>query len=132
MTPVETPGQLASWEQVAIEGYPLDEVPHDQPGVIADPALLNDPRFQFWIGEDHGRPVSIGTLFAERDLASFVLGVTLPEARGHGHWAAHAAARLATVPDRWVVGVFSDYSRALAERIGFAPITRFTLWSLHR
>jgi hypothetical protein len=132
VTPVHTADQLASWEQVAIEGYPLDDVPQDRPGVIADPALLEDPRFRFWIGRDAGQPVSIGTLFAERDLASFILGVTLPEARGQGHWAAHTAARLETVADRWVAGVFSDYSRPLAERIGFTPITRFTLWNLDR
>jgi hypothetical protein len=132
VTPVRSVAELASWEQVVVEGFPLDSVPLNRPGVIADPTLLADSRLRFWIGREQGQPVSIGTLFTEPDLASFLLGVTRPEARGRGHWAAHAAARLATVPDRWVTGVFSDYSRPLAERIGFVPITRFTLWTLKR
>lgn len=131
VTPVRNAAELAAWEQVAIAGYPMPDVPRIQ-GAIADPSLLDDQRFRFWIGEEDGDPASIGTLFIEPDLASFLLGVTLPQARSRGHWTAHAAARLATVPDRWVAGVFSDYSRPLAERIGFVPITRFTLWTLDR
>lgn len=129
---VRDPAALADWERVAVEGFPLDELRPFRPRSIADPVLLDDPRVRLWVGHQDGRPVSLGTLFVEDDLASFTLGVTRPEARGHGHWNAHAAHRIAAAPDLWFTGVFSDFSRPLAERIGFLPVVRFTLWSRPR
>ena len=123
---------LARWERTAIEGYPFPDADPDAVGSVAAPGLLDDPRLRLWTGSVDGRPASISALFAEDDLASLALGVTRPEARARGHWRAHAARRLAEVPDRWVAGVFSDMSRPLAERIGFVPLTRFTLWTLPR
>jgi hypothetical protein len=61
-------------------------------------------------------------------VAQFSLGVTLPEARRRGYWAAMAAVRLIEEPGLPAVGVFSDMSRPSAEAIGFLPLTRFTLW----
>ncbi len=61
-------------------------------------------------------------------LAAFSLGVTLPEARRRGYWAAMAGVRLLDAPDLPAVGVFSDMSRPGAEALGFLPITRCTLW----
>jgi hypothetical protein len=61
-------------------------------------------------------------------VAAFSLGVTLPEARRRGYWAAMAGVRLADEPDLPAVGVFSDMSRSPAEALGFLPVTRFTLW----
>jgi hypothetical protein len=36
------------------------------------------------------------------------------------------------MPDLWVTGVFSDFSRLGAERLGFVPVQRFTLWVCDR
>ncbi|MGI9621601.1 MAG: hypothetical protein ACR2PK_02095 [Acidimicrobiales bacterium] len=130
ITRVESADGLADWDRVAIEGFPLPEA--EASSRLADPKLLNDPRLKFWVGYENGVAVSLGTVFVEDDLASFTLGVTRPEARGRGHWQAHARARLAAAPDRWMTGVFSDFSRPLAEAIGFVPITRFNLWAIPR
>ena len=132
VTEVLTPEQLAVWERVAIEGYPMPELEGARPGELADPSLLDDPRFGFWIGHHEGTPVSIGTTFVEHGIASFALAVTRPEARRLRHWHGHAVARLRHNPDVWTTGVFSDDSRPGAERIGFVPIERFTLWSRAR
>lgn len=132
VTRVETTDQLADWEQVAIEGYPMPELLGAPAGALAGPALLDDDRFGFWIGTEHGTAVSIGASFVEHGIASFALGVTRPEARRNGHWLAHAAARLEHAPDLWTTGIFSDFSRPGAEAIGFVPITRFTLWAVAR
>ena len=123
---------LADWERVAIEGYPFLELADAPAGALGHSRILHDPRLELRVGYEDGRPVSIGTLFAEDDLATFVLGVTRPEARGRGHWLAHAAARIASSPTTWMAGVFSEDSRPLAERIGFIPVARFTLWTKHR
>ena len=123
---------LAEWERVAIEGYPLPELLPALPGLLADPRLLDDPRLRFTLGLEAGRAVSIGSLFTDCGVGCFALGVTMPTARRRGHWLAHAVHRLAAAPDVWMTGVFSDHSRSPAERLGFLPVLRFTLWARDR
>ena len=123
---------LAEWERVAAEGYPLPELLPVQPGTIADPRLLGDPRLRFTLGREEGEAVSLGALFAEAGIGCFTLGVTRPSARGRGHWRAHAVHRLLAAPDLWMTGIFSDHSRPSAERLGFVPLFRFTLWTRPR
>jgi hypothetical protein len=125
-------GELAMWERVAIEGYPLPELDDARPGDLAAPSLLDDDRFGFWLGRYGGRPASIGTSFVDEGIASFALAVTRPDARRHHHWIGHAVERLLHTPDLWMTGVFSDFSRPGAERIGFIPVQRLTLWSRQR
>lgn len=122
---VRTAPELAVWADVAVRAYPLPE-----PGTaVVTPKLLADERLTFRISHDEAaRPVSVSAHFVEHGLASLAFGATLPAARGRGHWAQHARARLLAWPDRWHAGIFSDLSRPLAEAIGFVPIIRFTLW----
>ena len=91
----------------------LRPLPFDRPGDTLD---------------EGGQPVCVGSLFVDFGLATFSLGVTLPEARRRGYWAAMAGVRLLEEPGLPAVGVFSDLSRPSAEALGFLPITRFTLW----
>jgi hypothetical protein len=124
---IRTAPELAVWEDVAVRAYPLP-APDGGPALVG-PALLVDDRLTFRIShDDAGLPVSVSAHFAEHGLASLAFGATLPAARGRGHWARHARARLRARPDLWHAGVFSDFSRPLAEAIGFVPIVRFTLW----
>ncbi|MGE3661355.1 MAG: hypothetical protein AB7G09_08620 [Pseudonocardia sp.] len=127
---VRTPGALAEWERVLVDGYPVPDAAPARPGRLVGPALLDDDRIRFW---SSGEPVeAISAQFVAHGIASFALGVTLPGARRSGHWYRHAAARLRTEPDLWHAGVFADTSRPGAERIGFVPVLRHTLWHLHR
>ena len=131
--PVRSAADLAVWERIVIEGYPLSELPLGRPGALVGPALLDDPRFRLWIGHDRaGGPVTATAQFVAREVAGFALGVTLPGHRGRGHWAQQVALRLRTEPARWHVGVFSDDSRRGAERAGFVPVVRHTLWHRNR
>ena len=90
--------------------------------------VLADGRLRLWVGYEADRPVCVGSLFVAEGVAAFSLGVTLPEARRRGYWAAMAAVRLVEEPGLPAVGIFSDMSRPSAEAIGFLPLTRFTLW----
>lgn len=123
---------LAAWERVAVEGYPLPELDPVHAGAIADPSLLHDPRLQFTLGREGGEAVSLGALFTDVGVGCFALGVTLPAFRHRGHWLAHAVRRTLTAPDLWMTGVFSDFSRPPAERLGFLPVLRMTLWARPR
>lgn len=123
---------LHDWERVAVEGFPMPELDPVVPGALAATALLDDDRLRFLVGYEDGRAVSLGTSFVDLGLASLALGVTRPEARRGGHWLRHAVERLWVAPDLWTAGVFSDFSRPGAERLGFVPVQRFTLWVLER
>ncbi len=125
---VRTARELAAWERVVVEGYPMADLLPSRPGALAAPALLDDPRLRFWTSAVDGTPVAASAQFVAHGVAGFATGVTLSGHRHAGHWARHVRLRLATEPDLWHVGVFSDSSRAGAERAGFVPVTRHTLW----
>ncbi|MCA1673965.1 MAG: hypothetical protein LC799_17780, partial [Actinobacteria bacterium] len=108
--------------------FPFPEVQPWLPGAIADERILADDRTRLWVGYVEHRPVVIGSLFVEAGIGHLSLGVTLPEARGHGYRAAMARRRLAALPGLPAAGVFSDLSRPGAEARGFLPIVRFTLY----
>jgi hypothetical protein len=119
---------LRDWERVAVDGFPYRELQPYRPGVLLGERALDDERLRLWVGYEADRPVCIGTLFVAHGVAAFSLGVTLPEARRRGYWAAMAGVRLLEEPDLPAVGIFSDMSRPPAEALGFLPLTRFTLW----
>jgi hypothetical protein len=119
---------LARWERAVVEGYPMAELAEEPPGGVAPAALLDDDRFAFWAAPDADRPTAAAMAFQARGLLSFALGATHPDHRHQGAWQRLCHERLAWAPDRWVAGVFSDHSRRGAERLGFVPITRLTLW----
>jgi hypothetical protein len=125
---VRTAAELAAWERVVVEGYPMTDLQPFRPGILAAPALLDDPRLRFWTSDVDGTPVTASAQFVAHGVAGFAMGVTLPGHRAAGHWARHVRVRLAAEPDLWHVGVFSDFSRPGAERAGFVPVVRHTLW----
>lgn len=119
---------LDDWARVAVEGFPLPEAQPYRRGALVGPTVLADPRWRLWVASVDGAPVSIGTSFVSHGFAQLALGVTLPEARGRGIWYALVRRRLLAAPDQLVGGLFSDDSRPGIERLGFLPVTRFTLW----
>jgi hypothetical protein len=123
---------LTDWEQVAIEGYPFDDLRPASPGRLVDDRLLADPSFHAWVGYRDGDPVAIGTSYLAHGVNVFSLGVTLPTSRGRGAWQLLARRRLARFPSRPAMGLFSDLSRGPAEALGFLPLARWTAWSRRR
>jgi hypothetical protein len=119
---------LNDWERVVVEGFPLPELEPYTPGCMLGDAVLDDPRWRLWVGYDEGRPVAAGTQFTSHGLARLALGVTLHQARGKGYWYGLVRERLLAEPDLLHAGIFSDDSRPGIEKLGFLPLTRFTLW----
>lgn len=132
LTEVVDAADLAAWERVAIDGFPLSELADAAPGALADPRILGDTRLRFTVGWESTDAVSVGAQFADCGINCFAMGVTLPAARRRGHWRAHAIERLTTHPELWTVGHFSDDSRPPAERLGFVAVLRTTLWTRPR
>lgn len=128
---VTSPGELADWCTVAVEGFPFHDV--RAPEQLLDAAILGDERFRFVIGRADGRGVAAGCQFVEHGMDVLLLAVTRPEARGRGCYAALAADRIAHHPDLPEVAVVSDDSRPiLVGRFDFLPLTRFALWARPR
>lgn len=117
------------WCRVAVDGFPLEEVTPYHTGDLLDERILRDDRWRLFVGYADDAPVCIGTLFVEYGLGHFFLAVTRPQTRGRGYYGAMSRRRITEVPDLPLAAVFSDMSRPPAEtRLGFLPITRFTLW----
>jgi hypothetical protein len=118
---------LADWERVAVEGYPLGDLAPWRPGVLFGQRVLASP-LRLWVGYAGGRPVGAAASYVAHGLHVLALGVVLPQARRRGYWQALLRTRLADLEGLPSASLFSDMSRAGAERNGFLPISRFTLW----
>jgi hypothetical protein len=122
-----TPEDFATAERVAIDGYPIDEARDEPPGSVFPPALAGTG-LAVRLGLFDGQPVAIGNRFVGHGVVNLCLGATLPAARRRGVWQALVWARVDDAPDLPAVAYTSDYSRPGFIRMGFLPITRFTLW----
>jgi hypothetical protein len=124
-----SPGDLALVERILIDGYPapdLDGLPANR---AMGPALLGSA-VRHWIGYVDGNAVAVAASHAAHGVVNLCLAATLPAARRRGAWRALVAARCAASPDLPAVAFTSDYSRPGFVRMGFLPITRFTLWAV--
>ena len=104
----------------------LDRLP---PNRALGPSLLRGA-VRHWIGYLDGTPSAAAASHAAHGVVNLCLAATLPAARRRGVWHALATARCASTPDLPAVAFTSDYSRPGFLRMGFLPITRFTLWTI--
>jgi hypothetical protein len=122
-----TADDLRVAERVAIEGYPMEEGRDEPPGSIFPAGLLDGP-LVIRLGLLDGEPVAVGNVHVGHGLVNLCLGATLPAARRRGVWESLVWARVGDAPDQPAVAYTSDHSRPGFIRMGFLPITRFTMW----
>lgn len=114
-------------ERIAIDGYPLEVAKGCRPGSLFPPALAHtDLAVRLGLLDDE--PVDIGNVVVAHGLVNLCLGATQPAARRRGVWEAIVWARIKEASDLPAIAYTSDYSRPGFLRMGFLPITRFTLW----
>jgi hypothetical protein len=130
--PVTSAPDLAAWERVAIDGYPLPGLCGAPVGAFVSPSLLDDDRLRFFTGGADDGPVAAAASFTSHGIASLAFETTSPIAPHPGLWRRMAVARLEAAPDVWTAGVFGDQHRPSAEELGFVPLVRLTLWILDR
>jgi hypothetical protein len=123
-----TAQDLAVAERVTIEGYPMPEASGVPPGRLFPPALA-ERGVTVRIGLLDGEPVAIGNVHVGHGLVNLCLGATMPAARRRGVWQSLVWARVAEDPHSPAVAYTSDDSRPGFIRMGFVPVTRFTLWA---
>ncbi|HZA75171.1 MAG TPA: hypothetical protein VE623_02145 [Acidimicrobiales bacterium] len=122
-----SPEVFAAAERVAVDGYPLHGA-RDLPMGSVFPPSLADTGLVVRLGLLHGEAVGVGNRFTGHGLVNLCLAATLPAARRRGVWEALVWSRVLDAPDLPAIAYTSDDSRPGFIRMGFLPITRFTLW----
>ena len=123
----ETAAEFETAERVAIEGYPIDMARGAPAGSLLPPTLAAGS-ITVRLGLLDGDAVAVGNVFVGQGVVNLALGATLPAARRRGVWEALVWARVTEDPALPAVAYTSDYSRPGFIRMGFLPLTRFTLW----
>lgn len=126
--PATTAAELETVERIAIEGYPIDECRGMPPGRVLPPAIL-DTGVLYRYGTLDGEPVAVGGRYVGHGVVNLCLAATLPAARRRGVWEQLVWERVRDAPDSPAVAFTSDFSRPGFVRMGFLPVTRFTLWA---
>ena len=142
---VRTPDELADFERVLVEAYPMPEG-----GAIIDHRLLGGP-IRLWVGYDttghdapdgdapdgdapdgdapDGRAVAVSGAHVAHGLVEVDWVATLPDARRRGFGAALTGRAVTCRPELPSVLIASDDGRPVYQRLGFLPIHRCTVWS---
>jgi len=124
---VTTVDDLAALEDVVARGYPVPEAVGAPVGSAYPLGVLGSD-LNLLLGTLDGEVVAGAASYAAHGVNNLCLAATLETARRRGVWQALAQARLAEAPHLPAVAFTSDYSRAGFEKLGFQPVTRFTLW----
>jgi hypothetical protein len=122
---VDTAADLRRFEQVMVDGYPI---PAAGDGTPTFPDALLDRPLTFWLAVVDDAPVAAAAGHVAHGVVNLCMAATLPAARRRGAWASLVWARVGDDPTLPAVAFTSDHSRPGFERLGFLPITRFTLW----
>jgi hypothetical protein len=119
---------LRVFERTLIAGYPMPELRDLGTAALFPDALLADDNFRLYLGLVDGEPA--GTSMAHLgESMSHVEWVSAIEAvRGRGYGEAMTWSATLALPDRPSMLISSDDGRRTYERMGYLPLTRFTLW----
>jgi GNAT superfamily N-acetyltransferase len=127
LTVAATREELGAYEQVLVDGFPLDELQPWRPGVAFHPANLHVPGTAFYVGRVDGRAVTVATSIVACGVNHVEFVATLPDARGKGYGAAATWAATLHAPDLPSLLIASDMGRPVYERMGYLALTRWTL-----
>ena len=109
------------------ESYPVHGISPADAGTLVDERMLGSA-MRAWVGAVDGRDVTVASAFTHSGVTQVEMVATHPDGRGRGYGAAvtwRAALADPTVP---AVLIASDHGRPVYERMGFIPLTRWTLW----
>ena len=120
-------GALDCFAQVLVDGFPIPELQPFRAGSLLDERVLA-PGLRFWVGAADDRPVASAAAY----VASGVVGVnfvaTLPHERRRGYGEAVTWRATMAAPALTAVLLASDSGRPVYARMGYLPVTRFSLW----
>jgi len=114
------------------DAYPLPELAGVDAGTFTPPSLLDDARFQFFVGLVEGEPLGTSMAHVGHSMSHVEYVSTKEAARGRGY--GEAMTWPATLADAAAPSMLiaSDLGRPTYERMGYLPMARFTLWAGNR
>ena len=118
---------LDGFAQVLIDGFPIPELQPFRAGSFLDERVLGSG-LRLWVGDAYDRPVATAAAYVDAGVVGVNFVATLPHERRRGYgeavsWRATMAA--AELP---AVLLASDPGRPVYTRMGYLPVTRFSLW----
>jgi ribosomal protein S18 acetylase RimI-like enzyme len=119
---------LDDFERTLVEAYPIEEVQPWRRGVMVGPSLLEHPRWHIYVGYLDGQPVATSAAYVTDHAVDVTLVSARPETRGRGFGRTLTAVAALTDPDMPAMLLASDDGQSVYRRLGFATISRFTLW----
>ncbi|MGH9049965.1 MAG: GNAT family N-acetyltransferase [Acidimicrobiia bacterium] len=122
---VADPQGLADFDRAVILGFPLPDL-GEGPTFGTGALALDD--YRIFVGYRGDEPVTTASAHVGARLQHVELVATRPEWRGRGY--GEAVTWRATLSDPTVPAMLiaSDDGRPVYERMGYLPVTRFTLW----
>jgi hypothetical protein len=124
VTDLET---LRTFEQTAIEAYPMPEFAETGVSGFMPASLLADDRFRFFLGLVDGRPVGTSMTHLGASMSHVEYVTVIPAMRGRGYGEAMTWPATLADPDALSMLIASDLGRPIYERMGYLTVTRFTL-----
>jgi hypothetical protein len=115
-------------ERTLIEGYPMPELRGLGAGGFLPDALLDDDRFRLYLGDVDGEPVGTSMAHLGTSMSHVEWVSTTQAGRGRGYGEAMTWAATLALPNRPSMLISSDDGRRTYDRMGYLPLTRFTLW----
>ena len=114
---------LASFEQTLIEAYPGGPC-----GSMFRPPVLDVAGVTLWVGTLDGEPVGTAATHHAGAVNGVEMIACMPKARGRRVGEALTWAATLARPELPAALIASDAGRPVYARMGYLPITRFSLW----
>jgi hypothetical protein len=120
-------GALDAFSQVLVDGFPIPELQPFRGGSLVDDRVLGDG-LRLWVGAAADRPVASAAAYVAAGVAGVNFVATLPHERRRGY--GEAVTWRATMADPALPAVLlaSERGRPVYARMGYLPVTRFSLW----
>ena len=119
---------LDDFERTLVEAYPISEVQPWSRGVMMGAGLLDDPRWQIFVGYLEGEPVATSAAFVTDHAVDVTLVSSRAECRGRGFGRAITTAAVRADLSKPAMLLASDDGQSIYRALGFASICRYTLW----
>jgi len=136
-TPDPTPGleihrvkdveDLATFERILIQGYPVPDMDPSAAPSLFRPGYLSD-RAHLYLGILDGEPVATAGAHVAAGVSHVEFIATMPHLRGRGIGRAMTHAASVSDPQHPAVLIASDDGRGVYESLGYLPVSRWTIW----
>lgn len=118
--------ERAAFDRALVAGFPITGIAEG--AEFVEPGWLDVPDWRMWVGFVGDEPVcTAGAVVGDR-LQHVEWVATLPEFRGRGYGEAVTWRATLADPSKPALLIASDDGRPVYERMGYLPVTRFTLW----